>query len=31
MRHVGQGFEINVPVPAGVLGPETLDRCMACF
>ncbi|MGE0749776.1 MAG: hydantoinase/oxoprolinase family protein [Variibacter sp.] len=31
MRYVGQGFEINVPVPEGSLGPHTLDALQASF
>jgi N-methylhydantoinase A len=31
MRHVGQGFEINVPLPAGRLGPHMLDQVKASF
>jgi N-methylhydantoinase A len=31
MRYVGQGFEINVPVPDGPLGPDTLDALQVSF
>jgi N-methylhydantoinase A len=31
MRYVGQGFEINVPVPEGPLGPHTLEALQASF
>ncbi len=31
MRHVGQGFEIAVPVPDGTLGPESLQGMKALF
>ncbi len=31
MRYVGQGFEINVPVPAGELGPDMLDAMRELF
>jgi N-methylhydantoinase A len=31
MRHVGQGFEIAVPVPDRALGPRSLDAMKALF
>lgn len=31
MRYVGQGFEINVPLPTGPLGPEHLDDIGKAF
>ncbi|MCC7425827.1 MAG: hydantoinase/oxoprolinase family protein [Alphaproteobacteria bacterium] len=31
MRHIGQGFEINVPLPKGSLGPEGLAAIRASF
>ena len=31
MRYVGQGFEIQVPVPAGELGPQMLDQMRELF
>lgn len=31
MRHVGQGFEINVPLPDSTLNAETLDSVHALF
>lgn len=31
MRYVGQGFEINVPVPEGPLGPHTLEALQYSF
>ena len=31
MRYVGQGFEINVPLPPGKIGPETLPQIREAF
>jgi N-methylhydantoinase A len=31
MRHVGQGFEIAVPMPEGQLGPQSLDAMKTLF
>ena len=31
MRHVGQGFEISVPIPSGLLTAESLDAMRVSF
>ncbi len=31
MRYVGQGHEVSVPLPDGVLGPSSLPRITAAF